>query len=267
MTTVLAAIDAGPTGPAVLHVAAGLAELTGRAALAVHVREGDTGAAEAAATAAGIPLRVLDGPVEATLLRAVDDPTVGLAVFGARAVPEGARPVGHVALLALEHAAKAVVIVPPNGAGTFFEPPVRVLVPLEATTESSEAVQSWINVFCGVGAEIVALHVVTPRSAPRMLDHPEWDLPQWSDEFIEHFCPAAARIDLRTGEPHRRVAEASRDEPVDLVVLSWSQDTSAGHAAVVRAVLSRSTTPVLLVPVDGRRQVLDLTADRPATVR
>jgi hypothetical protein len=267
MTTVLAAIDTGPTGPAVLHVAASLAELTGRTVLAVHVREGDTGPAEAAATAAGVPLRVLDGPVEATLLRAVDDPTVELAVFGARALPEGARPVGHVALLALEHAAKAVMIVPPNGASTFFEPPIRVLVPLEATTESSEAVRSWINDFCGAGAEIVALHVVTPRSAPRMLDHPEWDLPQWSDEFIEHFCPAADRIDLRTGEAHRRVAEASHDEPVDLVLLSWAQDTSAGHAAVVRAVLSRSTMPVLLVPVDGRRKVLDLTADRPATVR
>jgi hypothetical protein len=45
------------------------------------------------------------------------------------------------------------------------------------------------------------------------------------------------------------VAEAYRDNDADLVVLSWSQDASVGHAKVVRDVLTASTIPVLLLPV------------------
>ena len=37
----------------------------------------------------------------------------------------------------------------------------------------------------------------------------------------------------------------------DLVVLSWSRDTSAGRATVVREVLGASALPVLLLPVSA----------------
>jgi len=40
------------------------------------------------------------------------------------------------------------------------------------------------------------------------------------------------------------------EEPADLIVLSWSQDLSAGRADVVRWALGHSTVPVLLIPVD-----------------
>jgi hypothetical protein len=39
------------------------------------------------------------------------------------------------------------------------------------------------------------------------------------------------------------------EEDVDLVVLSWSQDTSSGHATVIRDVLGGSRLPVMLLPV------------------
>ena len=39
-------------------------------------------------------------------------------------------------------------------------------------------------------------------------------------------------------------------EAIDLVVLSWAQDSSPGHAAVIRDVLGVSKVPVLLLPID-----------------
>jgi hypothetical protein len=51
------------------------------------------------------------------------------------------------------------------------------------------------------------------------------------------------------GEVGDEVARVAAHESVDLVVLSWSQNASAGRARVVRDVLSRSVIPVLLLPV------------------
>jgi len=44
------------------------------------------------------------------------------------------------------------------------------------------------------------------------------------------------------------VAEVSAEHGADLIVLSWSQDSSAGRAQVVREVLRASTLPVMLLP-------------------
>ena len=45
------------------------------------------------------------------------------------------------------------------------------------------------------------------------------------------------------------VAEMSQAHGADLIVLSWSQDSSHGRARVVREVLGASALPVLLLPV------------------
>jgi hypothetical protein len=73
----------------------------------------------------------------------------------------------------------------------------------------------------------------------------------WGDEFMARFCPAAARIELRTGPIGVRVSEVSAEVDADLVVLSWSRDSSPGHATVIRDVLGTSRLPVLLLPVDS----------------
>jgi hypothetical protein len=45
------------------------------------------------------------------------------------------------------------------------------------------------------------------------------------------------------------VAEVCAEQGSDLIVLSWSQDSSAGRAHVIREVLGASSVPVLLLPV------------------
>jgi nucleotide-binding universal stress UspA family protein len=249
MRTVLAALDASAAARPVLETALGLGRLTGANVEAVHVGDGSVETPATLAARRDVPYRLLDGPVEPALLDAVDDPAVIAAVLGARGTPAGRRPAGRTALHVMERADKPVVVVPPNvaarGPWTFH----RLLVPLEGSEQSSRPVAEGLSPLINAEIEVIVLHVFTAETMPRILDRPLRDLELWGDEFLARYGPSGAHIECRTGQVGDQVAQVCRDELVDLVVLSWSRDASAGHAAVITEVLSRSTVPVLLLPV------------------
>jgi nucleotide-binding universal stress UspA family protein len=249
MRTVLAALDASAVARPVLETALGLAELTGATVEAVHVRDGPSETPEWLSARVGVPLHVLDGPVQDSLLTALADPATILAVFGARAIPGGRRPVGGTALRVLERANKPIAVVPPEAVGVSPRPFRRLLLPLEGSEQSSRPVAESLEPLIVGEVEVVVLHVFTAATVPPALDRPDRDLSLWGDEFMARFCPRAARIELRAGAVGDRVADVCEDLDVDLVVLSWLQDSSPGHAAVIRDVLTRSHIPVLLLPV------------------
>ena len=253
MRTVLAALDASAAASPVLETALQIAELTGATVEAVHVEERPVETPALLAARARVPLRVLEDPVERALLDALASPDVIAAVLGARATPAGRRPTGRTALRVLERAHKPVVVVPPDAAGVSQRPFRRLLVPLEATALSSRPIEACLCPLLARDVELVVLHVFTDVTMPRVLDRPGRDLELLGGEFLARYCPSAARIELRTGTVGDQVAVLSRDEEADLIVLSWSQDASAGHAAVIRDVLSRATVPVLLLPVEPER--------------
>jgi len=136
MRTVLAALDASAARP-VLETALGIAQLTGASVEGVHVRNESTETPEALAAREGVAFRLLDGPVEEALLRAVGDAAVIAAVLGVRGTPAGRRPAGRTALHIIERADKPVVVVPPEAFGVSPRPLRRLLVPLEGTDASS----------------------------------------------------------------------------------------------------------------------------------
>jgi F420-dependent methylenetetrahydromethanopterin dehydrogenase len=96
---------------------------------------------------------------------------------------------------------------------------------------------------------MVVLHVLTADTVPRVLDHPARDEELMGAEFLARNCPVAAGIEVRVGPVASCVLDMCHESDADLVVLSWSQDSSPGHAAVVKEVLERSRAPVLLLPV------------------
>jgi nucleotide-binding universal stress UspA family protein len=248
MRTVLAALDAGAAARPVLDIAIGFAELTGATVEAVHVTDGATDTPEWLAAQNEITLRLLEGAVEPALLRAVEDEAVIAAVFGARSTPTGRRPTGRTARHILERATKPVVVVPPDVSAS-AKSCRRLLVPLEGDEATSRPVLERLWPLIDVEVELVVLHVFTTETVPRVLDHPGRDLELLGDEFLTRHCPYASRIEWRTGPVGARVTEAYDQDDADLVVLSWSQDSSVGHATVVRDVLTASTIPVLLLPV------------------
>jgi nucleotide-binding universal stress UspA family protein len=250
MRTVLAALDAGAAARPVLDIAIGFAELTGATVEAVHVTDGATDTPEWLAAQNEITLRLLEGAVEPALLRAVEDEAVIAAVFGARSTPTGRRPTGRTARHILERATKPVVVVPPDVSAS-AKSCRRLLVPLEGDEATSRPVLERLWPLIDVEVELVVLHVFTSATVPRMLDRPSRDLSSWGDEFVARFCPGASSIELRTGAIGAQVAEVAAEARSDLVVLSWSRDSSPGHAKVIRDVLSGSSIPVLLLPVDA----------------
>jgi len=247
MSIVLAALDTSAAARPVLEAALRLGEMTSTAVEAVHVRDGPMETPEALAERAGVPLRLLTGPVESVLLDVFGSAEVRAAVIGARSTPSGRRPVGSTVRHVLERTLKPVVVVPPEVVAP--RPFHRLLLPLEGTELSSRPVLERLWPLLAPEVELIVLHVFTDTTLPTMLDQPGYDMELLGGEFLARHFPHTDTIELRPGPVGKRVAEVSAECGADVVVLSWSQDSTAGRARVVREVLGTSTLPVLLLPV------------------
>jgi nucleotide-binding universal stress UspA family protein len=251
MTTVLAAIDDSAAATTVLEAARVVAQLLDADVQALHVTENAKTTATAVAARACVPLRsVVGDPVEGIVGAAAED-DVELVVVGARGQPGGRRPMGHVALSVVEQVHKPTLVVPPDarlpGPG---EAGRRVLVPLNGSRDSADAVALMLRQLAGAGVELVALHVFVPETVPPFWDQAAHAEETWAAEFAATWC-AVPGIDvrLRAGAPPSTVLEVAAEEQVDLIALAWSQELVPGRAEVVREVLAHAVIPILLVPV------------------
>jgi len=137
----------------------------------------------------------------------------------------------------------------------------RVVVPLEGSPSSSEAMRLTDEAFCRRGREIVVVHVGTvdtpdePGSmpAPRMVDQEHYEWSSWHEEFTMRFaaCPEGGRhrTVVRVGEPPAVIVEEATRLPADLIVLAWTGVFSSGRSPYVHTLLDEAPCPLLLVPV------------------
>jgi len=209
---VLAALDNSASARAVLDAAVRIGRLTGTPVRAVYVRTDPLepfDAVESAATRAQVPLRVVEGPLEPTLIDALGDPEVIVAAIGAwsGAPPTGPYPTGHTARALLEHADKPVVVVPPaTGSRGVIR---RILLPLEGTEGSSRPVLERLLPLLVDQVELVVLHVFTDATVPAMLDRPCWTGPSttwtsWGGSF------SAGTFPMRTVSSSGRAPSSNR---------------------------------------------------------
>jgi nucleotide-binding universal stress UspA family protein len=249
MDSVLAAIDNSPSAQAVTQTALSIAEWFEATVSALHVREDSSRVPLEVTNAAGIALHETTGsPIDA-IVAAADEPDVVAVVLGARGEHGGPQPAGHTALEVITRVNKPVVVVPPDG--TRGARITRILIPLEGTDESSEAISDMLAHAARRGVDILVLHVHTPDAVPPFQDQPHHQIEAWQQEFLARFVsapPARVKIIQHVGAPAERVAAATRDAEVDLLALGWSQNLSPGRAEVVREALAQSAIPVLLVP-------------------
>lgn len=249
MRTVIAALDASAAARPVLEAARRVADLTGSAVEAVHVAPTANDTVALLTAQFGIPLNLVPGPVEDALLERIHADDVVAAVIGARRASAGRQPAGHTAIALIERARRPVVVVPPDLLCPQPRSWRRLLVPLEGTSSSTRPVLDALHAVVTAPVETIVLHVFTPATTPPMLDRPTRDLALWAAEFGARHGPPGALIEYRSGAVADQVACACDAEHADLVVLSWSQAMTPGHAEVVREVLARSMIPVLLLPV------------------
>jgi nucleotide-binding universal stress UspA family protein len=250
MTTVLAALDSNATASPVLSTAVAVAFMFDATVIVLHVRENGTSGAEELARAAGVELRELSGLPVDQIVAAAQDPDVAALVLGARGVHGGPQPAGHTALQVITRTRKPVAVVPPHA-----QAPVqieRLLVPLEGTSEGSQALDETIRLADRRGLEVLVLHVHSPATVPAFSNHEPHASLAWEQEFLARYISTPHdRITLlrRLGVPADDVVAVARETGPDLIVLAWSQDLAAGRARVVSETLAHTDIPVLLLPV------------------
>lgn len=250
MSTVLAALDGDASGRPVLNTALALADLLDCTVTCLHVREDTSSAAQDLARAAGVELREVSGDPIEQIVTATQDPDIAALVLGARGVHGGPQPAGHTALDVITRIPKPVAVVPPHA-----QPPEhikRILVPLEGTSEDSQALDATIRLAHRRGLEVLVLHVHSPATVPAFSDHEPHATLAWEREFLtRHVSTPHDRITLlrRLGVPADDVVAVAGESGPDLIVLAWSQDLAQGHARVVSETLAHSNIPVLLLPV------------------
>ena len=96
------------------------------------------------------------------------------------------------------------------------------------------------------------LHVRAEEALRAFSDQLHHEAPAWVEEFLARFCSVPAHeveVELRVGVPEEEVSGVARETDADLIALGWSQELAPGRAAVVRAMLSSSVVPVLLIPL------------------
>ena len=204
-----------------------------------------------AAFRAGVGLRVVDGEPVREILRAADHPDVALVVIGTHDLFNSSGP-GHVTRELVASLRTPVLVVPANA--TIPLSIGRILLPLEGTDESSDAVGAFLEQ-CAFGpeTEIVILHAFTIDDLPPFSDHEPYTSDAWIEEFHEVYVPrrvGPTRTEMRCGNADRAVLEVADAIHADVTVVSWSQDLTDDHARVVNALLGNPIRSTLLVPTE-----------------
>lgn len=252
MNVLVAALDDSAAARPVLDAARRLAPYVGADVVAVHVREGGSGAtARAVADSFEVPLLVRDGDgvdVVRELSNAQHELHALAIVAGARRVPSGAQPAGHVALRLVQELATAVVLVPPDAHDREIR---RVLVCVEGDGESDALVALVERLDDQPGPEVVALHVFGADDLPLFDDQPVLETEAWAREFLARVSAAPVdrvRLEVRVGNVADVVPASARELDADLVVMGWNCTLAQGHGRIVGRMIESSPVPVLLLP-------------------
>ncbi len=155
-------------------------------------------------------VRLVRGEVVPTMLAEIAECKPALTVIGERGVPFTSEPIGDIAKQLLTRSVVPVMVVPPNAPASFGvsteERPLRVLVPLDGTRETDEAVVGLVEQLAAVDVELLAVHVLDQSSIPGSIDTAH-DVNVLASEFGLLHIPVAKRIALRLGDPARHILD------------------------------------------------------------
>jgi len=250
MSVLLAAVDSSAAAQPVLAVARELARLTGAEVEAVSVDHLEAPAtADAMTRAAHVRVHRRSGGVARAIQSLARERDAVAVVVGARGLPSGASPAGHVTLELVQSLDVPVAVVPPQATPRTIQ---RVLVAVEGDGESHALRHLVRHLVHGPSLEIVALHVFEPDALPLFGDQPVLETEAWAEEFGRRALRESAhdvRVEARVGLAPRALCQAARDLEVDLVMVAWHRNLGGGHGRIVRQLLAESDVPVLLVPI------------------
>jgi len=148
-----------------------------------------------------------------------------------------------------QRSAKPVVLIPAKAG----QPPRairRVLLVLDGTTRSADAVAEAAERFAHGGAELVILHVFNADTVPKFWDQQAYAEQIWGAEFLARFCALpGTRLVLRSGAAADYLVDVAEAEQADMIALAWSQRLVPGDDAAVRPAVRDARVPVMLLPI------------------
>ncbi len=270
MTMLIAVADAR-ADQGLVEAARALAKAAGWEAGIVHVRE-TAGEPELDKDAFGdIAVAELNGAPAPTIRLLVDEAGVDALAMGLRRTSKAG--LGHVPGALLGRLSAPLLLVRPG-----MRPLTtlrRLLVPLEGSPSTSDAMRFADDLFCTHGRQILILHVVTgdvpgesgSMPAPRLMDQEHYEWAEWKQEFSMRFSQCSRggrhRVTVRVGDVAECIVEEANEHDVDLILLSWTGGPLRdGHGAVVRELLETAPCPLLVVPATAT--VIDLAKHRQA---
>lgn len=171
---------------------------------------------------------------------------------------------GSTATGILQHAEVPVMVIRPgikNLPDTGWRP-ARMLVPLDGSPEAAANMDMVFGLAKNIGVDVDILHIAEvgeepaaqagTLTSPLCLDYPQFDWPEWAEEFLERFCavhPPEVKLRLfhREGEPADVMLEFALENGEDIIVMSWRGHLEPERAVVVTGVLRRTDLPVLLI--------------------
>jgi nucleotide-binding universal stress UspA family protein len=257
MTNVLAAVALDTCARGVLSTAIALAALLDSTPAGLHVRENGAGTLAQLARAEGVEMRELGGSAIEQIVAAAREPGVAALVLGMRREPGCSEPAGRTALEVITRVAKPVALVPPQAEPR--ERIARILVPLEGTSESMQALEHVLELARNDQLEILVLHLHSPDTVPAFADHEPHEAEAWEREFLRGYVShpdERVRLVRRLGTPADDIVTVAHETSAELIAMAWSQNLGPGRARVVSETLAHSDIPVLLLsrqlsPISG----------------
>jgi nucleotide-binding universal stress UspA family protein len=267
VTHVVAAIDSSSAAQVVVQVAKTMADVLGAPLTAVHVREPGDSSGDAT-WADGVPVQLVDcDPIEALVATFADPEVIG--VIGARDQRDDMRPAGGVAAKVIARVTNPIVVVGPTTRPPRHGRLARVLLPLDGTAGAAAAAEPVAARLGRAGLDVVVQHVFDRKTVPPFWDQGQHETESWTQEFRARWCgEPVTSVTWSGGVAADEIVASGAAEDVDLIALSWAQNASPGHAAIVKSVLAHAQVPVLLVTEPDQAGVQDgdvVTKDRRAT--
>lgn len=139
----------------------------------------------------------------------------------------------------------------------------RILLAHDGTPISNPAIRPAADLAQYSGAEVIAIHVAArgeerPEArgsiaAPLYVDQPQHEWPAWAEEFMKRVVAGGAlrpgvhfKLKVTGGQAGSELADAAREQNVDLVVMAWHGHWNHEDCAT-RVVIRNAGCPVMLV--------------------
>jgi nucleotide-binding universal stress UspA family protein len=233
-----------------------------------------------------LQVRASAGEPAQAILQAAEAPDVELLVLtthGREIVP--GRQLGRVAEAVVARAGRPVLLVRPEAVR--LDVPARdvrrLLLPQDGTPTTAEALVPATHLASRLGASIDLLYVASPEqgpplergsiAAPSYVDQPQHEWPHWASEVIDRLCSCLAhcpksvpvQMFLAQGDIGEEIARFATGHDEDVIVLVRRSRFEVGRARVLRAVLDRTPSPILLVMAEPAPSVAEASAPAEAS--